>query len=55
MSESLDEIVYAVGGALVSPGPGSAELILAALVAAVFVASAVKTLVATRSPTRRSR
>jgi hypothetical protein len=53
MPDSVDEIVFAVGEALVAPGPGTAELILAALVALAFAASAVKTWMADGRPSRR--
>jgi hypothetical protein len=48
MQESLDDIAYAVGDAFVSSNIGTAELILALVVALVFVASAVQTLIAGR-------
>jgi hypothetical protein len=48
MQESVEDIAVAVGGALVSPGLGSAELIVALLVALAFVASAVLTLLPRR-------
>ena len=43
MPDSVEGIAYTVGGALVSPGVGSAELLVSALVALAFVASAVQT------------
>ena len=45
MQGSLEEIAYTLGGAVVSPGPGSAELIVALLVAFGFVVSALVSLV----------
>ncbi len=56
MPDSVETLLYGVGGAIVSPGPGTAELVLAALVALAFVASAVKTFVAAgRDPWRHRR
>ena len=46
MQDSFEEIAYAVGGAIVSPGLGTAELIVAALVACGFAFSAVHSLLA---------
>jgi hypothetical protein len=46
MPDSVEDIAYAVGGAFVSPGLGSAELLLALIVALAFLASAVQTLLA---------
>jgi hypothetical protein len=43
MQESVEDIAVAVGGAIVAPGIGSAELVVALLVALAFVASAVLT------------
>ena len=43
MPDSFEAIAYAVGGALVSPGLGTAELYLALIVALAFVASGVHT------------
>ena len=43
MPDSIEDIAYTVGGALVSPGVGTAELLVAAIVALAFVASAVQT------------
>ncbi|WP_162559287.1 hypothetical protein [Microvirga sp. 17 mud 1-3] len=45
MQGSLEEIAYTLGGAVVSPGPGSAELIVALLVAFGFIVSALVSLV----------
>ncbi|MGO4571365.1 hypothetical protein [Microvirga sp. 2TAF3] len=39
MQDSLEDIAFAVGGAVVSPGPGSAELLLAILIACGFAFS----------------
>ncbi|MBZ6078306.1 hypothetical protein [Microvirga puerhi] len=44
MQDSLEEIAYTVGGAVVSPSIGSAELILALLVACGFLFSAFHSL-----------
>ncbi|MCB8821602.1 hypothetical protein [Microvirga rosea] len=44
MQDSLEEIAFTVGGAVVSPGIGSAELVLALLVAFGFLGSALYTL-----------
>ena len=41
--QDVEEIVYAVGEAIVGPSLGQAELIVALLVAIAFAASAVKT------------
>jgi hypothetical protein len=43
MTGSVEDIALAVGDAIVSPGLGSAELVVALLVALAFVASAVLT------------
>lgn len=43
MPDTLEDVAYAVGGAIVSPGLGSAELLLALIVALAFVASAIHT------------
>lgn len=48
MQDSLEEIAYTVGGAVVSPGVGSAELIVAVLVACGFLVSALHSLFAGR-------
>ena len=45
MQDSLEEIAYTLGGAVVAPGPGSAELIVALLVACGFFVSALVSLV----------
>ncbi len=42
MPNVLEEVVYTVGDAVVAPGLGHAELILAFLVALAFAARAVK-------------
>ncbi|QFU17290.1 hypothetical protein [Microvirga thermotolerans] len=44
MQESLEEIAYTLGGAVVSPGPGTAELVVALIVACGFLASALLSL-----------
>jgi hypothetical protein len=44
MQDSLEDIAYKVGGAIVSPGLGTAELFVAALVACGFAFSAVHSL-----------
>jgi hypothetical protein len=44
MKNSVEEIVLAVGDALVSPGLGHAELILAALVGLAFVWGVIRSL-----------
>ena len=49
MQESVEDIAVAVGGAIVAPGLGSAELIVALLVALAFVASAVLTFLPRRA------
>jgi hypothetical protein len=41
MSGSIEEVAYTVGGAIVSPNLGSAELILALLVGCGFAFSAI--------------
>lgn len=41
MQDSIQDVAYVVGSAVVSPGPGSAELILGLLVACGFIASAL--------------
>jgi len=41
MQDTLEDIVYSLGDAIVSPGLGSAELILAVLVAFGFLLSAI--------------
>jgi hypothetical protein len=46
MQDSFADIVRTLGGALVSPGPGSAELVIAVLVALGFVVSTVYSLFA---------
>ncbi|MBF9234357.1 hypothetical protein [Microvirga alba] len=46
MQDSLEEVAYTVGGALVSPGLGSAELLIALLVACGFAFSALHALFA---------
>ena len=43
MPDAVDDLIYQVGGAIVSPGPGTAELALAIVVALAFAASALKT------------
>jgi uncharacterized membrane protein HdeD (DUF308 family) len=43
MPDAVDDLIFGVGGAILSPGPGTAELVLAALVALAFAVSAVKT------------
>jgi hypothetical protein len=50
MQDSLADIVRTLGDALVSPGLGSAELIVAALVALGFVFSTVYSLFAKGDP-----
>jgi hypothetical protein len=44
MQDSFEEIAYTVGGAIVSPNLGTAELLVAALVACGFAFSAVHSL-----------
>ena len=46
MQDSLEDIVYSLRGAIVSPGLGSAKLILAALVAFGFLLGAVHSIFA---------
>jgi hypothetical protein len=43
MPDALEDVVYAVGDAIVAPGLGHGELILAFVVALAFAGSAVKT------------
>ena len=43
MQDSLEEVAFAVGGALVSPSVGAGELIVAVIVALAFGLSAVQT------------
>ncbi len=50
MQDSFADIVRTLGGALVSPGLGSAELVIAALVALGFVFSTVYSLFAKGNP-----
>jgi hypothetical protein len=49
MPESVEDTAVAVGGAIVAPGLGSAELIVALLVALAFAASAVLTFLPRRA------
>jgi hypothetical protein len=44
MQDSVEDVVYAVGDAFVSSNLGTAELMVAALVALFFAFSAVRTL-----------
>ena len=44
MPEPIEDFAFAVGDAIVSPSLGSAELVVALVVAGIFVASAVQTL-----------
>jgi hypothetical protein len=44
MQDSLEDIVQGLGGALVAPGLGSAELVIAALVACAFLLGALYSL-----------
>ena len=44
MQGSIEDVAYMVGGAIVSPNLGTAELILALLVACGFAFSAVQSL-----------
>jgi hypothetical protein len=48
MQDSIEDAVYAVGDAFVSSSLGTAELMVAALVALVFAFSAVRTLAKSR-------
>jgi hypothetical protein len=43
MPDNIEDFAYAIGGAIVSPGLGTAELLVALLVACAFLASAVQT------------
>ena len=43
MPDPIEDFAYAVGDAIVAPGLGSAELLLAIVVAGAFIASAVQT------------
>jgi hypothetical protein len=43
MPDPIEDIAFAVGDAIVAPGVGSAELLVALLVAGAFIASAVQT------------
>jgi hypothetical protein len=43
MPHALQDAVYTLGGALVAPGLGHAELILAVVVALAFAGSALRT------------
>ncbi|MBM6592783.1 hypothetical protein [Microvirga pudoricolor] len=53
MQGSIEDMAYTVGGALVSPSLGSAELILALLVACGFAFSAIQSAVAGRKDEAR--
>ncbi len=55
MPDSLEDVVYAVGDAIIAPSLGHGELVLAALVALAFAASAVKTWMGRGEETRRER
>ncbi|NIX76248.1 hypothetical protein [Microvirga terricola] len=46
MQDSLEDVAYTVGGALVSPGPGSGELLIALLVACFLAFTAFHALFA---------
>lgn len=50
MQDSLEDVAYNVTGALVSPGPGSGELLIALLVACVFVFAALHALFVKHGP-----
>jgi hypothetical protein len=50
MQDSLETLVHTLGGVIVSPSLGSAELLVAVLVAFGFMASAVHSIFAKGDP-----
>jgi hypothetical protein len=55
MQDSIEELAYTVGGAIVSPNLGAAELVLALLVACGFALSAIHSAFAGQTNERRWR